>query len=77
MNLPKGDTEGVVGLCLDPHDLAISKYVAGREKDLHFTAELARRGILELDRLLQLLPETPFDASVARLVRARIRRDFG
>ena len=77
VNLPKGDTEGVVGLCLDPHDLAISKYVAGREKDLHFTAELARRGILELDRLLRLLLETPIDASLARLVRARIRRDFG
>jgi len=30
----------VVGLCLDPHDLAIAKYVAGREKDLEFNREL-------------------------------------
>jgi hypothetical protein len=28
VNLPPGDTEGVTGLCLDPHDLAIAKYAA-------------------------------------------------
>lgn len=33
VNLPAGDTGGVRGLCLEPHDLAISKYVAGRDKD--------------------------------------------
>jgi hypothetical protein len=27
------------------HDLAISKYYAGREKDFEFTAELARHGL--------------------------------
>jgi hypothetical protein len=37
VNLPPGDTEGVRGLCLDPHDLAIVKYAARREKDLVFT----------------------------------------
>src|SRR5450432_2563872 len=26
VNLPPGDTEGVQGLCLEPHDLAIAKY---------------------------------------------------
>lgn len=28
VNLPPGDTEGARGLCLEPHDLAIAKYVA-------------------------------------------------
>ena len=41
VNLPAGDTGGVAGLCLDPHDLAIAKYAAGREKDAVFTRELA------------------------------------
>ena len=41
-----GQHEGVKGLCLEPHDLAISKYAAGREKDLVFTRELARRGLV-------------------------------
>jgi hypothetical protein len=46
VNLPAGDTEGVRGLCLDPHDLAIAKYVAHRDKDIIFTRELAKRGIV-------------------------------
>src|ERR1039457_5062512 len=29
VNFPAGDTGGVAGLCLEPHDLAIAKYVAG------------------------------------------------
>jgi hypothetical protein len=59
VNLPVGDTEGVRGLCLDPHDLAIAKYVARREKDIVFTRELAKRGIVSCDRLLELLDQTP------------------
>jgi hypothetical protein len=64
VNLPPGDTEGVKGLCLEPHDLAIAKYVASREKDLVFTGELARRGILSEERLLSLLDQTPIDEQV-------------
>src|SRR5438477_40105 len=59
VKLPVGDTEGVQGLCLDPHDLAIAKYVAPREKDVVFTRELARRGIISRDTLLELLDQTP------------------
>ena len=47
VNLPPGETEGVKGLCLDPHDLAIAKYAAAREKDLIFTHELARGELRE------------------------------
>jgi hypothetical protein len=36
VNLPPGDTGGVKGLCLEPHDLAIAKYAASREKDFVF-----------------------------------------
>src|SRR5580704_6005418 len=61
VNLPPGDTDGVAGLCLDPHDLAIAKYVAGREKDFVFTRELAARGIVLQAQLLALLAKTPID----------------
>src|SRR5277367_3468730 len=54
VNLPAGDTEGVVGLCLDPHDLAIAKYDAGRDKDIVFTRALAERGMVEKSKLLEL-----------------------
>lgn len=52
VTLPTGDTGGVRGLCLEPHDLAISKYVASRDKDRIFTRELAGRGLVDRERLL-------------------------
>ncbi len=76
VNLPPGETEGVRGLCLEPHDLAIAKYVAAREKDLIFTRELARRGIISEDQLLSLLQETQVDERVRDRVRNLIDADF-
>jgi hypothetical protein len=76
VNLPPGDTEGVRGLCLDPHDLAIAKYVARREKDLAFNRELALRGIVEHRRLLDLVSKTPVDDDVRERIRSDIARDF-
>lgn len=74
--LPSGDTEGVRGLCLDPHDLAIAKYVAGRDKDFLFNRELIARGLLEQDRLLKLLDDTSIDMPMRERIAAFIRRDF-
>jgi len=74
--LPPGDTEGVRGLCLDPHDLAIAKYVAGREKDFLFNRELIARGFLEQDLLLKLLDDTSIDMPARERIAGFIRRDF-
>jgi hypothetical protein len=76
VHLPTGDTDGVKGLCLDPHDLAIAKYFARRDKDLAFTRELARRGIISRQRLLNLLDETSLADEVRERMRADIARDF-
>ena len=76
VNLPEGDAGDVVGLCLEPHDLAISKYVAGRRKDLLFTRELARRGYTGQQRLLELLEVTPVAAEVKARIRGNIDADF-
>jgi hypothetical protein len=76
VNLPAGDTEGVQGLCLDPHDLAIAKYVARREKDIVFTRELAHRGIVSRDRLLALLDQAPVSQEMQQRIRAHIAEDF-
>jgi hypothetical protein len=77
VNLPAGDTEGVRGLCLDPHDLAIAKYVARREKDIIFTRELAKRQIVSRDRLLVLLAQTPVSEEVRGRIHTDIANDFG
>lgn len=76
VNLPEGDTEGVRGLCLDPHDLAISKYVARREKDVTFTRELSRRGHITQATLLALLAKTPIDDAMKTRIRQYIADDF-
>ena len=70
------NTGGVEGLCLEVHDLAISKYVAGREKDLAFTRELARQKFTKKPILLERLSSTRLDPRLGRLVKGRIQRDF-
>lgn len=75
--LPPGNTEGVAGLCLEPHDLAISKYVARREKDIEFTRALARHGLLDKDRLLSLVEMTPVPEPQKARLRGAIQADFG
>jgi hypothetical protein len=76
INLPAGDTGGVRGLCLDPHDLAISKYVARREKDVIFMRELVRRGCLDQAVLLARVADTPTDETTKARILQNIARDF-
>jgi hypothetical protein len=76
VNLPPGDTGGVRGLCLEPHDLALAKYVARREKDIVFTRALARHGLVSRERLLALLDQTPVTAEIRERIRADIASDF-
>jgi len=40
------NTRGATGWCLEVHDLAVSKLVAGREKDLAFIAGLFRHQLV-------------------------------
>jgi hypothetical protein len=76
VNLPAGETGGVTGLCLEPHDLAISKYVARRDKDRTFTRELARRGLVDRAKLRALVDQTPVTAEVKERIRGHIESDF-
>lgn len=70
------NTGDAVGLCLEVHDLAISKYVAGREKDREFTRELARHDMTDYATLLRRLAATKLAPAIAKIVNARIARDF-
>jgi hypothetical protein len=77
VKIANANTRGICGLCLEANDLAISKYVAGRDKDLEFTHELAKQGMTEARVLLTRLDQTELTAEIREIVRARIRRDFG
>jgi hypothetical protein len=48
-------TNGVTALCLEPHDLWISKAVAGRPKDREFCKALIERNIVAVKILRQRL----------------------
>lgn len=70
------NTGGVQGLCLEVHDLALSKYIAGRDKDLDFTRELARQGYTNKATLLERLVTVRAAAAMIRLAKGRMARDF-
>jgi uncharacterized nucleotidyltransferase DUF6036 len=69
------NTNGITGLCLEVHDLAISKHVAGRPKDLEFTRELASHSMTRSRVLLERLADTEVDPQRRKLITARILRD--
>lgn len=61
-------------VCLEPHDLVISKLVAGREKDLVFATALIRAGLVDPDVLLERAELLPVPGAVIRRVRENIGR---
>jgi Nucleotidyltransferase of unknown function (DUF6036) len=70
------NTRFVRGWCLDIHDLAIAKYVAGRPKDFDFTEALVRHGMIRRDLLEQRLALTDLEPALRKLVTARVLRAF-
>ena len=68
------NTAGATGWCLEVHDLAVSKLVAGRERDLEFLRVLVRERMVDptvlRDRLGTLsVPEDRMEAMRERLLR--------
>ena len=52
------NTNGITGLCLEVHDLAISKLVANRPKDKAFVSILVSHDMISHSTMLQRLSET-------------------
>lgn len=61
VRLESEHTGGIIGLCLSPEDLAASKLLAGREKDLEFVRGMLRAGLVGADTVRALVPELPQD----------------
>ena len=62
------------GWCLEVHDLAISKLIAGRDKDLDFVEILLRHRIVQPSVLRERLDQTEVESARTALSRARIAR---
>jgi hypothetical protein len=67
-------TRGATGLCLDPHDLVLSKLVAGRDKDREFAAAAVRAGMIDASELRRRLAQLDVDERLREAVSARIVR---
>lgn len=76
MSINNDNTRGVTGCCLEVNDLAISKYVAGREKDLHFTSCLAKAKLTDREALNARVEQTEIEEELKNLVQTRISKDF-
>jgi hypothetical protein len=68
------NTGGGTGLCLEVHDLAVSKLIAGREKDLTFVASLLRNRLAEAATIQARLKQTALSEEARKLCQARVRR---
>lgn len=65
------NTRFVRGWCLEVHDLAIAKHVAGPEKDIDFTETLVRHRMVSRDVLKARLAGTRVDERIRGLVMER------
>lgn len=68
------NTGSGTGLCLEVHDLAVSKLVAGREKDLSFVSGLLRHQMVNMATVGQRLTGTPIPPERRELCVARLHR---
>jgi len=63
VRLSNENTGGAIGWCLEPHDLAFSKLVARRDKDMSFVQALLRYKMVRPSRLQKLI-DTVADPSL-------------
>ena len=66
------NTRGAKGLCLEPHDLVVSKAIAGRDKDVRFLRSAIAHGLVDPAVLLERLAATVVDEARRRAARDRI-----
>ena len=76
IRLSNPNTGGATGLCLDAHDLVLSKYAAGREQDRAFNQALIRHGCVSKKRLVTLARSMPLDDDMKGIILMRIESDF-
>ena len=68
------DADPSRAVCVDAHDLVLSKLVAGREKDFEFTTSLLRAELVDEDVLLERAGDLPVPGGVVQRVRTAVVR---
>ena len=70
------NTNGIAGLCIEVHDLAISKFVAGRSKDLEFIQELIRHEMVRKGIMLTRLSGAELQDAERNRINSKIEAMF-
>lgn len=70
------NTRGAKGLCLEVHDLLVSKAIAGREKDLEFIRQAAAHGLADGRTVLQRLESVDVEPALRERAHAAITAAF-
>jgi hypothetical protein len=68
------NTGGATGWCLDIHDLAASKLVAGREKDLDFVRILLSKDMIQFETMGEHIAALPLPLERLTNIRERLNR---
>lgn len=68
------NTRSAKGLCIEPHDCAVSKLFAGREKDVAFVSSLLRHKMVQRELLEQRIQAVTQDRGKIRLVQSLLAR---
>jgi hypothetical protein len=68
--------EEAVGLCLEIHDLVLSKYAAGRDKDRDFVRAAIKHGLVRQEILASRVETMPLSGELRTRIRAFIAADF-
>ncbi len=72
--LDRSDSRPGYARCLEPHDLVVSKLVAGREKDITFATALIEHGFVDIATLHERAELMDQPNAVVRRVRKLIDR---
>lgn len=76
VSIKNESTNHASGICIGLHDLVLSKYAAGREKDHIYVGEVISLGVVDRDELIRLVDKMPADRCNHDHIKACIRRDF-
>ena len=74
--ISNANTGGATGLCINAHDLVLSKCTVGRPGEIEFNREIVRHGMVSKRMLVRLVPSMPINDEQKRLILDRIKQDF-
>ena len=66
------NTNGATRWCLDVHDIAVSKYFAGRKKDLRYLKVLWKEKLINLDTIEKRLKNTDIEPATRVRIRSQV-----